>query len=259
MGFGNVLYLVLEAWIERQHGAKRRVLETNGMQRWLKTFPAMRDTGLTVSKDEVNFFAVRDKPWLTNRGNEEYTTPELEQFIREMFLTADLFRQAEPGRRGLDSPESLTINVRRGDYYSVPEFEKLFGFDQLEYLKLAVAGSLAAAPSTRRIYVVSDGIDWCKEHLAWLSELVDVVDYASPDDSPQDNMLDVATSRRLIMTNSTFTYWCGYISNVIYGDNHADIWAPRFFARFGDDSSSKQLDARWSIVEDLPGGWDRTY
>lgn len=259
MGFGNVLYLLLEAWIEREQGSQRSVLETKGMQRWLQTFPKIRGEGLTVKKADVRFFAKRDKPWENNRGNEEYTSQELEQFIREMFLTSDLFQNAEPGRRGLDSLESLTINVRRGDYYSVPDFEKLFGFDQVEYLKLAVAGSLAATPVTRRIYVVSDGIDWCREHLAWLSDLVEVVEFADPDDSPQNNMLDVASSRRLIMTNSTFTYWCGYISNVIYGDNHSSIWAPKFFARFGDDSSSKQLDARWSVVEDLPGGWDRRY
>lgn len=261
MGFGNVLYLWLQAHIDHSLGGGRQVLETPNMRRWVETFPALTAQRLTVQRNAVKFTARRDKPWLVDTGRNRYTTAQLERFCREIFLDSPLFRNSELGAgRGLESQESLTINIRRGDYYSVPVFESEFGFDQLTYLRVAITGSLRDSPKTSRIYVVSDDIDWCRKNLSWVSDLVDNVEYASPQDSPQQNMLDVASSRRLIITNSTFSYWCAYISNTIYGDNHSEIWAPRFFAWFkNSDGMSTQLDERWSIVEDIPGGWKRRY
>lgn len=261
MGFGNVLYLWLEAWIEQANGVNRRVLEAPGMQKWIDTYPKLRSAGLSIAPSEVKFTSRRDTPWKSDRGRDAYTREQLETFIQEFLISAPLFADSVSGAgRGLDSPESLTVNVRRGDYYSVPEFERLFGFNQIEYLRSAITGSIKQNAATKRIFVVSDNIAWCKEHLHWLSDLVDEIEYADPGDGPQRNMLDVASSRRLVMTNSTFSYWCGYMSNVIYENNHAEIWAPKFFARFdGTDGMSKQLDPRWSIVDDITGGWDGPY
>lgn len=259
MGFGNVLYLWLNAWIEQSDGGNRRVLDTPAMEPWLATFPHLREAGLTVSARDVPFTARRDMPWKSNLGSEAYTSAQLEQFVREFILSSSLFKSSDSLDVGLTTDRCLVVNVRRGDYYSNPEFERQFGFDQLSYLKEAIPAAVARGAITERIHVVSDGVDWCRHHLGWLREYSNVVTYSSPEDSPQQNLLTVASARRLVMTNSTFSYWCGYISNVIHGDNHASIWAPRFFARFEEGGRSKQLDERWSIIEDIDGGWNREY
>lgn len=259
MGLGNVLYVWLGAWIEIERTG-RQVLETQKMQPWLETFPDLRRAGLAIRREDVGFFRQRDRPWRSGKGSESYTEEQLQSFSREFLLSAPLFQGALAAHPGLDDPKSLTLNIRRGDYYSVPEFERLFGFDQVTYLKTAVSASIARNDRTDRIYVVSDGLDWCRENLAWLEDLGAHVEFADPTDSPQKNMLDVSSSRRLVLTNSTFSYWCGYLSGVIYPGNAADIWAPRFFARFdGTNGDSDQLNEAWSIVETIEGGWDRAY
>lgn len=58
------------------------------------------------------------------------------------------------------------------------------------------------------------------------------------------------------MTNSTFSYWCAYISNVLHRDNYAEVYAPWFHARTIDGGRAYQLDPRWSVITDIPGGWD---
>lgn len=259
MGFGNVLYLWLEAWNAQASGSHRRVLETPGMEPWLAAFPRLREEGLTVPPSQVPFTARRDMPWKLNLGADAYTSDQLEEFIRHFILSAPLFAEDARVDPELASERCLVVNVRRGDYYSNPKFERDFGFDQVMYLRTAIPLAVAQHNATDRIHVVSDGLDWCRERLSWLSEHANRVTYASPSETPQQNLLTVASARRLVMTNSTFSYWCGYISSVIYGDNHSSIWAPAFFARFEESGRSKQLDERWSIIEEIEGGWDRGY
>lgn len=259
MGFGNVLYLWMQAWNERESGSGRRVLDTPGMETWIETFPRLRGEGLTIAPSQVPFTARRDMPWKSNLGAAAYTSEQLYEFIRHFILSAPLFTEARDVDRELTKDRCLVVNVRRGDYYSNPKFESEFGFDQIAFLRAVIPQAVGQYDATDRIHVVSDGITWCQQNLNWLNEYAGRVTYASPGESPQQNLLTVASARRLVMTNSTFSYWCGYISGVIHGDNHSSIWAPAFFARFEEGGRSKQLDERWSIIEDIEGGWDRPY
>lgn len=104
------------------------------------------------------------------------------------------------------------------------------------------------------ILVVSDDVTWCRRELAWLADLVVVRHLDDP--APVRDFAAVAGARRMVITNSTFSYWAAHLSNLVHGDNHAEVWAPRFFDRTQNGGDSWLLDERWSIVEDLPGGWD---
>ena len=147
----------------------------------------------------------------------------------------------------------MTVNVRRGDYYSEPHWRELYGFDVAAYVRLAVEGSLRQAPIDI-VRVVSDGPDWCREHLAFLREYAEV-EFQSPTDGPTENLIQLASADRLILANSTFSYWAAYISNVWHGDNHDRTWAPWFHRRDFLNGGAWQLDPRWSVVRDIPGGW----
>ena len=48
---------------------------------------------------------------------------------------------------------------------------------------------------------------------------------------PHEHFRALASARRLIITNSTFSYWGAYVSNVRYGDNHGLVYAPWFHRR----------------------------
>jgi hypothetical protein len=250
MGIGNVLYLALWAHQGRMTGNDRRVLRSPVLTRWSVLFPGLAP--LSVDREGVRLTDQRVQPW--NRqpdGRPWFAWAELESLITTAGLATSVHdRAVREGKVSLD--DQLTVNVRRGDYYANPAYRADFGFDVDAYLRHTIPLSLGRDGPVRRVRVVSDGIDWCRQHLGWLDDLVDEVSYAA-DQSPEADLLEVATSRRLVLTNSTFSYWAAYLSNAWHGE-HARTWVPRFFRRTGPPTTD--LDPRWTIVEDVPGGWD---
>lgn len=233
MRFGNWLYLWLHAHAESAAGRPWRVLAAPGMEPWLTAFPALRD--LTVDVDDLRFHDARvwNDRQRNQRFGEDFTRPQLNAFIREMLL---------PGLAAGASDDDVVVNIRRGDYYAQPHLRELYAFDQHGYL----TDALGRVGAITRIRVVSDDPQWCAENLGALltSHAVDVT-YDRQD--ALRNFVAVSTSRRLIGTNSTFSYWGGYIAGVMYAD--AEVVMPRFHARSDAGSDAYQLDPTWIIID----------
>ena len=246
MGLGNLLYLLLWAAQGRDAGEQRFVRVSSKLAPWLDEFPSLR--ALTLVPGDVRFTDQRVSPWREaaaggvppHRG---YEDAERSAFIHRYLL---------PGV-ALEPRDHMTINVRRGDYYSDPSHMGEFGFDIDSYLRVALEES-CRTDTPRALKVVSDDPEWCRVHLAWLNDIAHTT-VSDPSDTPAANLWDVASSRRLVITNSTFSYWGAYMSNELFGDNYDDVWAPRFFSRTRNGGRGWQLDERWSIVESLPHGW----
>ena len=258
MGFGNVLLVVQWAYEETRAGRPTAVLSTDAVRGWLSPFPGLRD--YCVERDEVRFTDRRVMPWASlnqaaDRGSHQ-VEPSIDMKAVRRFLDDVLLPGSpalEPGFVHAD-PNRLVVNVRRGDYYSDPQVRGQYGFDLECYLRLALEGSVSTDGTPSRILVVSDGLEWCRARLEWLAEIAPV-EFAAPKGAIGD-FLTVASSNRIVLTNSTFSYWAAYISNVIRGGNHAQVWAPRFFDRSRNGGRSWLLDERWSVIETIPGGWD---
>jgi hypothetical protein len=88
-----------------------------------------------------------------------------------------------------------------------------------------------------------------------LTDHADEITYAAEDDSPAQNFRDVCGSRRLVIGNSSFSLWGAMISNVLFGDNTAQVWAPALFMASYGPGRCYEYDERWSFVDELPGGW----
>ncbi|WP_245306685.1 alpha-1,2-fucosyltransferase [Acidipropionibacterium timonense] len=147
----------------------------------------------------------------------------------------------------------VVINVRRGDYYSVPYNRGMYSFDIQEYIKVAIQRALDQQdiPS---IHLVSDDIPWCQLRLGWLNQIAPTT-YESTSRTVLTDLAAIATANRLILANSTFSYWGAYISNILHS-NFDTVIAPRFHSRKSASTSAGQLDPRWTIIENIPGGWD---
>lgn len=246
MGFGNFAYLWLAAHVRESALPGIRVRDLPGMEPWLRAFPAIAQR-FSAPTPTIPRRAHRIGGFFQG-FDEEYTAEQLEGFIRRYLLPAPaLQRAARP-----DTGEVL-VNVRRGDYYSVPEFRGNYSFDIAAYVAEALALQQRIRP-IERITVVSDGIDWCRLKLAWMEEIAPV---AFRDGlGPIESLREIAGARRLVLANSTYSYWAGYISGVLHGDNHAEIVAPWFHERGVLGGRAYQHDPRWSVVEEIPGGWD---
>lgn len=256
MGFGNHALIWFWAWRGTVHGQERRVLRTPAMLPWLDLFPAARD--LTLDRGSVRLTDARPRPW-TIAGDrdapefqQDWTREELTRFVDEVLLSSSDFQRLL-GETSVDD-DTLVLNVRRGDYYD-PEHIDQWGFDIEGYLDHVIPTAVARRP-TKRVHLVSDDLDWCREHLSWLEDQVDEVTLADPSHSAQHHFATIAGASRLVVTNSTFSYWGGYVGDVLHHDDAArDVWAPRFFNRDQNDGRSWLLLDGWTVTEDLPGGW----
>lgn len=256
MGFGNVLLLAQWAEEGRRHGDDRWILEPPVLAPWVSVFPGLRN--VVLRREDVRFTDQRVMPWSAAeraRAGRHVSAPHepmdvdaVERFIRSILLPGNSLAVAS------ELADDMVINVRRGDYYSNPEIRLQYGFDVEAYVRTAVEQSVDRDGLPMRFVVVSDDQDWCRQTLGWLGGLAPTDFRATA--GPTEDFAVVASAKRLVITNSTFSYWAAHVGNVLHGDNHAQVWAPRFFDRTQNGGRSWLLDERWSVVEDLPGGWD---
>lgn len=248
IGFGNYLYLLFDAYRRQERGADYRALAHRIMEPWLANIPEASDK-FCVRPRDLRFSDRRD-PWtlkLSDRFGVDFSREELHSFVSEYLLP--LTGGGEP------CDDTVLVNVRRGDYYSNPYVRGTYGFDIPAYLQPALEEA-AQFGDIGSLTVVSDGIDWCRVRLdGLLRGFSPNITYVPSSESPQENFRRVSSARRLIGTNSSFSYWGGYLSDVLYEDrNH--VIMPWFHARLAGGPGAHQLDPHWTVVRDIPGGWD---
>ncbi|RPF26390.1 alpha-1,2-fucosyltransferase [Georgenia muralis] len=252
--FGNFLYYWLHADMRRRRGETYLVLTRDHIQPWLEVLPAVRDE-LTTQREAVRPWDRREWPPTSQfqRFGEDFGPSDLKVFIEDMILGSPLMPDArEVDDGGTDDP--VVLNVRRGDYYAIPEFRRSYGFNLETYMDEALRRINAREP-VRTILVVSDDVAWCRENLGdRLRAMVPEVRFISPAATPLDHFRAVASARRLIGANSTFSYWAGYVATVLHGAR-AHVVMPGFHSRAVNGGRAFQLDVRWDVVRDLPGGW----
>ena len=253
MGFGNQLYLW--AWAHSRHDdtPSPRVLVTDKMRYWIPHFPAVAPW--LIERGEVRVLDQRAHLWAepeAHSGDRRgYTDESRSAFIREWLLTAPALSAVKSSALAAD--DVLTLNVRRGDYYSDPIHRPEFAIDLATYLRTAVESAVARDGPVQRVHVVSDDPGWCRDQLGWLSEVADHVTYPGRDDAPIDNFRDICSSRRLVISNSTFSLWGAAVAGTALGST--SVWAPAFFQRSYGPGRCYEYDPQWSFVDDLPGGW----
>ena len=239
MRFGNWLYLWLAAHQRTAEGRPTLVLEVPGMTPWLERFPAL--SALTIRREDVRFHDRRE--WkggaALQRFGTDFTREALQRFVREVLA---------PGIP-TTAPAPVAVNVRRGDYYAFDGFRAMYGMDIEGFVREA----LAEVGPASGILVVSDDPQWCREHLGgMLRAAAQEVSYAERD--PVGNFLAIASAPTLIGTNSTFSYWGGYVTDAIHDD--ARVVMPRFHARMDDGWDAYQLDPAWTALEGFDGRED---
>lgn len=247
IGVGNFLYIWMQVMIKRDRGLSASATRTPPMDEWLEQFPAVRE--LLVERSEISFRASRLHGYYQAIPH-DYSADDVSSFCRRFLLGGSPFERLVG--RNPSEPGVVVINVRRGDYYSNPTHRGNYSFDVVEYVRAAVAQSRESAPITEFV-VVSDDIAWCRVKLAWLVGEAPVTWFDEPG-GPPAHLARLAGASRLILANSTFSYWGGYLAQA--RDPSAKVVAPWFHARHMGGGRLFHALPSWSLVESIPGGWD---
>lgn len=242
---GNYLYQWLRVWRQREEGITAKILHQPGMDGWLEMFPRLQE--LTIERSEVGLFYHRfyDDGQLYRSFGEQH----LAQFIREYLLSSRAFVELVHQKREkfarYEAPLAV-LNVRRGDYYSNPEFYQEYGMNIRRY----VLTVLERIGNLKSLHIVSDGIQWCQDSIPqWVPNLT----LGYEDDGPRiwGDLATLAAAPRLILANSTFSYWGGYLNEVVAEDAGfpSSIWAPSFHVRGMNGGRSWHLAPSWCVVD----------
>lgn len=255
MGFGNQLYLWCWAFSGLGEKIRRKVLITPKMRYWADLVPNFAAEYL-IERSDVSLLDRRGHYWADKQRWSGGYPQGFSRAQRADFIGA---LHDEPLLRDvLDSPldagDVLTVNVRRGDYYSVAAHRSWFAIDLDAYLHAAVTRSIEQDGPITRLHFVSDDEQWCRAR-PWSADLAPQVTYGAAND-PADNFRDICAARRLVLSNSTFSLWGGFISSALHpSSGSSTIWAPAFFQSTYGAGRCFEYDEDWNFVDDLPDGW----
>lgn len=230
LGFGNHMYLWLNAYISRQAGIDVKVLVTDSQRFWLKKFPLLQE--LTIERDTVSMFDKRTwggSPLMHQQWGVDYSTKDLADFVTRFIMPSIESRITQ----------KRVLNVRRGDYYTT--YKHFYSFD----IKSYVVAALERTDPNLDLLVVSDDVEWCIHSLS--DVLPEHTTYSRGD--AWENFNDVSNAIQLIGTNSTFSYWGGYIGDVLNEDHpNRKVVMPWFHSRSANNGAAYQLDEKWDTL-----------
>ena len=234
--FGNHLYYLLHCSTLKN----TFVQEHDHLEEWLEIFPLLKS--FVIAKNKINYLDFKKKDYdFHQKFGEDFNVNQLNDFIKryiEPNLTIEPLTNSE---------EKLTINLRIGDYYSNKGNAEKYGFSQINYLKYIASSEKYSSffSGISEIIIISDNQNWCRENLAFLEEKVEKVTISDTFNNPYLCFMAVCSSKNLIITNSTFSYWGTYISNFLF-NNENEIIAPEFHSR--ETMKATQLNKNWYIV-----------
>ena len=164
----------------------------------------------------------------------------IEGVLREQFTV-----RTPPDAKNLEfaerirSCESVGLHLRRGDYATNPEFNRVHGLCDAQYYFQAVKHLLSEL-QTPEFFVFTDDPGWAKQHLQIPSPFV-VVDHNGVLRDYEDLRL-LSLCKHTIMANSTFSWWGAWLNN----NRSKHVIAPARWFRAEMDESDL-----------IPDGWRR--
>jgi hypothetical protein len=141
--------------------------------------------------------------WQSERYFKDY-----EAEIRHDFRFRDSVTQAcKHLKEQVSSCNSVSIHVRRGDYVSNPSANKFHGLCSPGYYRDAV-DHIAQSQKDIELFVFSDDIAWCKEHLKLDQPLHFMETHTAYED-----MYLMSQCRHHIIANSSFSWWGAWLND----------------------------------------------
>ncbi|SIS92941.1 Glycosyl transferase family 11 [Thalassolituus maritimus] len=105
--------------------------------------------------------------------------------------------------------ESASLHVRRGDYVTNGEANKVHGLCGLNYIYESVSIIRNRVGNSHlRIFVFSDDIEWCRNNI----ELDNVFFVEGNDTSPEVDLYLMSLCSHNIIANSTFSWWGAWLN-----------------------------------------------
>jgi hypothetical protein len=155
-------------------------------------------------------FDVSDDCYLDGFWQTEKYFKDIKEIIwKECIVKNPIMGKNAEVMKKIQSENSVSIHIRRGDYVSDSSTNDFFGTFEPEYYKKAVE-IIAKKVSNPHIFVFSDDHEWAKKNII-LPYPTTHVDHNGADKNYEDMRL-MNACKHFVISNSTFSWWGAWLS-----------------------------------------------
>ena len=156
-----------------------------------------------------DFLALPGDMYLSGYWQSEKYFSAASAAIRNLFRPVQpLDNKNEQLKLVMQSEDSVSVHVRRGDYASQASYTSFFGLLEKDYYDKAI-NLVQSRNNNPKFYFFSDNPAWCKETFKDLN--ADFIDHNSGDEAYKDLLL-MSSCRHNIIANSTFSWWSAWLN-----------------------------------------------
>lgn len=138
----------------------------------------------------------------------------------------------------IESENSVSLHIRRGDYVSNPEANAVHGTCDLNYYHKAIE-MIKEKTENPVFFIFSDDIDWAKQNLK-LDHPAYFVDFNDASTNYEDLKL-MSSCKHNIIANSSFSWWGAWLNNY----QHKTVIAPSKWFKTDIHNSKDIIPESW--------------
>lgn len=193
---------------------------------------------------DPNFYSFPNNSYLDGYWQSEKYFISIENIIRKEFvLKKSLSKDSSHYMTEINSANSVSIHIRRGDYVSNLETNKIHGLLSNDYYAHSV-DYLKSIYKNLTFFIFSDDLDWCKKNLNLDGDIVYVNTIKNKSNFCDDFTL-MSLCEHHIIANSTFSWWAAWLAPY---PNKIVIAPKRWFHSGGRDTKDI-MPANWITME----------
>jgi hypothetical protein len=142
------------------------------------------------------------------RQSEKYFESITNEIKKTFVIKEELIKEVSNLASQIQSENSVSIHIRRGDYTNA-EMLEYHGIQDVDYYNQAIS-FIKEKISNPKFYIFSDNINWVQENL-YLNEEAQLITINESPTSITDFHL-MSCCKHNIIANSTFSWWAAYLN-----------------------------------------------
>lgn len=139
----------------------------------------------------------------------DYVNFAKEIISKHFIFDKDFNNKTKDQLADIDSTESVSVHIRRGDFVYDPEIAQVHGNCELEYFKTAIE-YIREHVKDPSFYIFTDDPDWADEHFR--AEKNCSIVRGNQEAHPGFDLLLMSGCKHNIISNSSYSWWGAYLN-----------------------------------------------
>jgi len=167
-------------------------------------FTIITPNNFSFEKVEQNKNIILDGYWQNQDIIDEYKN----ELINDLKLAQPLNSQYGDLIANINTTNSVSIHIRRGDYINNPEVKKKFVECDIDYYHRSIK-YISSKITNAKYFVFSDDIQWAKTNLNNIED----IEFVDNNGVAYEHLHLMSHCKHQIIANSSFSWWAAWLNN----------------------------------------------